>query len=124
MRSHPQHDLIVETLSGRDLCATAHSLAEAYSVLTRLAGDAQVEPSEAVALIDAWFPEVLTLSEALATNVHRQLAGVGVAGGAVYDALVALAAKEHDAVLVTRDARALGTYEAIKVEVEVLADTV
>jgi hypothetical protein len=37
--------------------------------------------------------------------------------GAVYDALVALAAREHGARLATRDARAPGTYDAVSVEV-------
>ena len=42
------------------------------------------------------------------------------AGGAVYDALVALAAREHGAALATRDARAGGAYDAAGVEVIVV----
>ena len=38
-------------------------------------------------------------------------------GGAVYDAMVALAAKEHGARLATRDARAANTYRSVGVEV-------
>jgi hypothetical protein len=38
---------------------------------------------------------------------------MGVAGGAVYDAVVALAAVEHDAELATRDRRAMATYELV-----------
>jgi predicted nucleic acid-binding protein len=45
---------------------------------------------------------------------------LGIAGGAVYDALVALAAKEHGAALATRDARARGTYDAVGVMVIVV----
>jgi predicted nucleic acid-binding protein len=45
------------------------------------------------------------------------LSGLGVAGGAVYDGLVALAAKEHGLALATRDARARGTYDAVGVDV-------
>ena len=45
------------------------------------------------------------------------------AGGAVYDGLVALAARENDAVLVTRDARARATYEAVGTSVEILRTT-
>jgi hypothetical protein len=41
------------------------------------------------------------------------LSRLGIAGGAVYDALVALAAVEHDADLATRDARARATYELL-----------
>ncbi len=49
-----------------------------------------------------------------------ELLRVGIAGGAVYDALVALAAKEHGAPLATRDARARGTYDAVGVKVIVV----
>ncbi len=41
------------------------------------------------------------------------LSHFGIAGGAVYDALVALAAVEHDADLATRHLRAKATYEAV-----------
>lgn len=50
----------------------------------------------------------------------RPLSRLGIAGGAVYDALVALAAKEHGAALATRDARARGTYDAVGVAVIVV----
>ena len=40
--------------------------------------------------------------------------------GAVYDALVALAAKDHGAALATRDARPRGTYDAVGVTVIVV----
>jgi len=53
------------------------------------------------------------------TRLHSALAAGGIAGGAVYDAMVALAARDG-CVLVTRDARALGTYAAIGVPVEVI----
>ena len=45
---------------------------------------------------------------------------LGIAGGAVYDALVALAAKERGAALATRDARARNTYDAVGVKVIVV----
>jgi toxin FitB len=41
-----------------------------------------------------------------ARKVHATFSRLGIAGGAVYDGLVALAAKEHGAALATRDARA------------------
>jgi predicted nucleic acid-binding protein len=47
------------------------------------------------------------------------LSGLGISGGAVYDALVALAAAEHGAELATRDARARTTYETVGVRVVV-----
>jgi len=48
------------------------------------------------------------------------LSRLGIAGGAVYDGLVALAAQEHGAALATRDNRARGTYEAVGVKVIVV----
>jgi len=45
------------------------------------------------------------------------LGRLGIAGGAVYDALVALAALEHDAALAMRDARARATYDTVGVRV-------
>ncbi len=55
-------------------------------------------------------------------DVHRELARLGAAGGATYDGLVALAARDNHAVLATRDARAWSTYSAVGVNVEVISD--
>jgi len=119
--SHPQHVAISQWAMGRRLGLSGHALAETYSVLTRLPGDARVDPADAVTLIDENFPEPLQLSADAAGGAHREFARRGVAGGATYDGLVALAAHEHGAVLVTRDARAKATYDAIGVNTEVLA---
>lgn len=118
--SHSAHRTVAAWASGRSLSLSGHALAETYSVLTRLPGDARVAPEDAVVLIDANFVETFVSSHDVASRVHDELARCGVAGGAVYDALVALAAREHGAVLVTRDARARSTYEALGVAVETL----
>ena len=119
VRSHAAHATVAAWARGRQLRVSGHALAETYSVLTRLPGDARVSVSDAVELIDANFGETLLLSPELARQVHRELAAHGVAGGATYDGLVALTAREHGAVLVTRDARARSTYEALGVETRV-----
>jgi predicted nucleic acid-binding protein len=62
----------------------------------------------------------LVLSSSRTRKLPDTLSRLGIAGGAVYDALVALAAKEHGAALATRDARARGTYDAVGVEVIVV----
>ena len=64
----------------------------------------------------------LVLRSDVFSLIHKRLAGLGISGGATYDGLVALAALEHDAVLATRDARALATYDAIGVIVELIED--
>jgi len=88
-----------------------------YSVLTRLPGDARLAPADAARLLNARFAAPFMLSRPLARKLPETLSRLGIAGGAVYDALVALAAKEHGAALATRDARARGTYDAIGVTV-------
>ena len=44
------------------------------------------------------------------------MATLGIAGGAVYDALVGAAAVEHGLTLMTRDRRALDTYRRLNVK--------
>ncbi len=90
-------------------------------MLTRLPGNARVSPADAVLLIDDNFADPLLLSPEAAAGVHREFARCGVSGGATYDALVALAAREHGVVLATRDARARPTYEAVGARVDVVA---
>jgi predicted nucleic acid-binding protein len=53
-------------------------------------------------------PSRLVLSSSRTRKLPDTLSRLGIAGGAVYDALVALAAKEHGAALATRDTRARG----------------
>lgn len=120
MRSHGAHQAVRRALAGRSLVLTGHSLVETYSVLTRLPGDARLTPDDVVTLLDSNFGDPAVLDEATTSGLPRLLARRGVAGGAVYDALVALAAGAHQLVLATRDLRALATYEALGVDVMVL----
>ena len=120
VRSHQHHARVVRWWDGQELALSGHALAETYSVLTRLPGDARLAADDAARLLDARFTTPLALSAGQARKVHGTLSRIGIAGGAVYDALVALAAKEHGAPLATRDARARGTYDAIGVKVIVV----
>ena len=118
--AHEAHPLVRSWARGRDLALCGHALAETYAVLTRLPGDARLAPADAVALIDNNFETRLVLSPERARRLPRELAAGGIAGGATYDAMVALAALDAGVILVTRDARALPTYEALGVPVQVL----
>lgn len=122
MASHTAHRLTRRHLKDDAPVLTQHSLVETYSVLTRLPGDARVAPADAVTLLRANFGDTAMLPPALAATVPELLAPLGIAGGAAYDALVALCARERDVPLVTRDARAAATYLAIGVEVDLIAD--
>jgi predicted nucleic acid-binding protein len=121
VRSHQRHADVVRWWGGQELTLSGHALPETYSVLTRLPGDARLSASDAARLLDARFTTPLTLSGQAAREVHATLSGLGLAGGAVYDGLVALAAKEHGMALATRDARARGTYDAVGVNVILVA---
>lgn len=120
VETHTSHSQVLAAVGGRAMHLSGHALAETYSVLTRLPGDLAVDAATAVHLIDFTFASPLQLADG--ENVHHLLAQAGVSGGATYDGLVALAAREHGALLLTRDARARSTYEALGVAVEVVSD--
>lgn len=118
--SHTAHPIVSAWARGRTLVLSGHALVETYSVLTRLPGEAKVAPRDAVVLIDDTFEDAAVLHEAMSGQIHRDLANRGVGGGAAYDGLVGAAARDHDLTLVTRDARARGTYEAVGAQVELI----
>jgi len=120
VRSHHDHSAVVRWWGGQEVALSGHALAETYSVLTRLPGDARLAPTDAARLLDARFSTALVLSSSRTRKLPDTLSRLGIAGGAVYDALVALAAKEHGVALATRDARARGTYDAVGVKVIVV----
>jgi toxin FitB len=117
VRSHQHHADVVRWWGGQELTLSGHALPETYSVLTRLPGDARLSAEDAARLLNMRFATPLTLSGPTAREVHVTLSRLGIAGGAVYDGLVALPAKEHGIALATRDARARGTYDAVGVKV-------
>jgi AbrB family looped-hinge helix DNA binding protein len=80
----------------------------------------QIVPAGRTArLMAARFDDVLLPGEDVLTQLPATLGRLGIAGGATYDAVVALAARAHDATLATRDERARATYERVGVRVEV-----
>jgi predicted nucleic acid-binding protein len=109
VRSHHDHADVVRWWNGQEIALSGHALVETYSVLTRLPGDARLSPADAARLLNARFAPPLVLGSSPARKLPDTLSRLGIAGGAVYDALVALAAKQHGIALATRDARARGT---------------
>lgn len=115
--THRAHAAVSRWWGGREVALAGHALAETYSVLTRLPGDLRVAPVDAARLLGERFAEPLLPSPDVAARLPGVLSRMGIAGGAVYDALVALTALEHGAELATRDGRAKATYDAIGVRV-------
>ncbi len=64
-------------------------------------------------LITERFADPLALGSDVAGRLPAVLSRLGIAGGAVYDALVALAAVQARTSLATRDTRAKATYEMV-----------
>ncbi|SDU76058.1 type II toxin-antitoxin system VapC family toxin [Jiangella alkaliphila] len=117
---HDHHDSVVRALAGQHLGLAGHAAFETFSVLTRLPPPVRRTPGSAVRMMTANFPHSRHVSQEAAASMLEQLASAGISGGAVYDALVGLAAREHGVVLCTRDRRALETYRALNVEIELI----
>ena len=109
-------------IGDRQLGLSGHAAFETFSVLTRLPPPARRPPDVVVRLLAENFPENRFLSPGRAAALIEALGKAGIAGGSVYDALIAATAIEHGLKLATRDQRALLTYRAMQVDVEVLAD--
>jgi toxin FitB len=119
--THREHDRVVAWWAGREVALSGHAAVETYSVLTRLPGDLRLEPADAARLMAERFTPSLLPAQKTTRRLADTLARLDISGGAVYDALVALAAVEHDAELATRDARARATYEAVGARVVIAA---
>lgn len=106
-------------VEGRRSGLAGHTAFETYSVLTRLPAPGRRTPAAVARLLATNFPSTRFLDAAQSSRVLARLAGLGVSGGSVYDALVGATAAAHGVPLVTRDRRALGTYRALDVDVVV-----
>lgn len=102
-------------------CLVAHTMAETYAVLSSPSGPYRIEPGAALPYLDQFLdrapvqPRPGAYREALDLLARRNRAG-----GAVYDALIALAARDAEATLVSLDRRAERTYAACGVQARLL----
>lgn len=120
VEDHEAHVATLEAVRGRRLGLAGHAWFETYSVLTRLPPGLRRSPADVIRLLDRNFPASGFLGEAESFDLGRALAGLGISGGAVYDALVGAAARQHRRPLISGDARARPVYEALGVEVELI----
>jgi predicted nucleic acid-binding protein len=120
LSNHRAHREVVRWWNRRPVALSGHALVETYSVLTRLPGDARLSAADAATLLTERFGAPLLLASADVARLPELLAAHGIAGGAVYDAIIGMAASHHGCVLATRDARATGTYQAVGAKIEVV----
>ena len=117
---HEAHGTASDALN-RGVHLVAHTAVETLSVLTRLP-----PPHRVSSAVVAGFLQNVTSFEYLVLDAgaHRRLiddlAAHNITGGAAYDGLVGATAKAAGATLLTRDRRAIRTYEALNVDFELL----
>ncbi|KAA1251047.1 type II toxin-antitoxin system VapC family toxin [Mycobacterium simiae] len=117
---HDHHEQTFRALAGRTLGLAGHAAFETFSVLTRLPPPARRTPATVAKLLSHTFPATRFLGAGATTLLLAQIGAAEIAGGAVYDALVGAAAKEHQLPLATRDRRTLDVYRALDIDVELL----
>jgi len=117
---HVSHAEVVHALRDRRRGLAGHAAFETFAVLTRLPPPNRLVAADAHEAIVRNFPFTCQLGAPRAADLLRRLPGLGIAGGSVYDALVGAVAVEHGVPLATRDRRALGTYRALDVDVELI----
>jgi predicted nucleic acid-binding protein len=119
---HEHHEATFRVLAPRRLGLAGHAAFETFSVLTRVPPPARRTPAAVGRLLADNFPHSRFLSASRAAALLGELASHAIAGGSVYDALVAAVAAEHRLRLVTRDRRALETYREFGAEVELIQE--
>lgn len=116
---HSAHAACVAAVPVGQAGLAGHAAFETYSVLTRLPG-ANIHPGDAAAALAAAFPAPCWLTIEQGADLYGRLPVVGIWGGAVYDALVGEAARVHGRTLLTRDRRAVRTYDVVGVHYEIV----
>jgi predicted nucleic acid-binding protein len=110
---HAAHAVTVAALQERTPLL-GHVAIETYSVLTRLPAPQRVAPALAHSYLTKRFtlPPIVLPTDAYAGLIEL-VAAKRIAGGAVYDALVGVTAREAGAILLTLDRRAVSTYQLL-----------
>lgn len=120
-RENPFHRAALVRLRACRRGMSGHAAVELLSVLTRLPPPQRLSPTAALRLEVTNFPDSRFLSATDTGELLREFVDAGLAGGALYDALVGAAAREHKLLLVTCDRRAESTYRALGVTYELLS---
>jgi predicted nucleic acid-binding protein len=117
---HEHHQATRQAVGSRSCGLSRHAAFETFSVLTRMPPPNRRTLHAVARLFAHNFPGSRFLSAQGTERLHARLAELGIAGVAVYDALVAATAAEHGIVLATRDRRAAETYRALEVDFELI----
>lgn len=117
---HVHHAAAARALRGERLGLAGHAAFETFSVLSRLPRPMRKSPGAIEELFAQRFPASRFLGAVATRDLLIKFAKLGIAGGAVYDALVGAVAIEHGLPLITRDRRAAETYRKLEAIVRLL----
>lgn len=100
--AHVHHEAslaAIQTTSRKTASCAMHTLAEVYSVLTRLPVRPRISPSQGLLFIESIRERftVVALSEREHFEVIAAAAGQGISGGRIYDALIVRCAEKSEA---------------------------
>ncbi len=114
---HEHHDVAVEAIAKLDV-VVAHCLLETYSVLTRLPAPHRMAPEVVANYLQLAFGSrtVVSLGPTELRQLVQTCCGLALAGGAIYDAVIAATCATEKIKLMTLDARARSTYVALGVD--------
>jgi toxin FitB len=121
VEGHIGHRTVVDAIGSRRVGLAGHAWFETFSVLTRLPAPQRRASRDVLRLLRDNFPETVFVTDADQVAFTLELETTTISGGAIYDALVALAARSARRVLLTSDQRAAATYAALGVNVEFVA---
>lgn len=118
--THSAHSVCVAELASKRLALAGHAAFESLAVLTRLSGALRVDMVDALAAIRLAFPESCWLAAEHQAELLDRLGSSGLRGGMIYDALVGEAARVNGRVLLSRDRRAIATYEFLGINYQLI----
>ncbi len=113
---HPNHDASVLAVNEWAPALAGHAWFETFSVLSRLPDAFRLSATSARKIILHNFADVAWLTPQAQLSLTAALADTSIAGGAVYDAVVAASALMRSLPMLTSDRRAVSTYQALGVE--------
>lgn len=117
LSDHEAHASTMAAVQGMRLGLSGHAWFETYSVLTRMPPGTRRSPTDVLRLLAHGFPGTRFLDQQGMADLGVEFSRLGIAGGAVYDALVGATARHHGLTLMSRDRRAMGVYDALGVRV-------
>lgn len=102
LEDHEHHERSLQVFAGADAkrdCCAAHSLAEVYSVMTRLPGRHRLNGEQVMLFLENIRERLalIALTGAEYFAAIKDAAGAGVIGGTIYDGLIARCALKAEA---------------------------